>query len=289
MSKERTIEHKIEGECLIRDYLRRRYSGRRIHFLREKGCLLLNGTPVTVADRAMKGDLLTLIFKETESFDYQPIDLGVRTIYTDEDILVVYKPAGVASMPVAPHFSANLLNGVKFLYSEGVFRVVTRLDKNTSGLVLLTKNALSHSILHEEVRSIKKTYTALVEGNLSAPITIDAPICSDGGAKRFVAEGGKPAKTRIIASNPIGDNSLLTIQIDTGRTHQIRVHTAHVGHPIVGDGLYGAKDNLGQMLACTGLEFVHPITRAKMEFFIDKTEEIRRRFAIFTINSQKTL
>ncbi|MBR2969076.1 MAG: RluA family pseudouridine synthase [Clostridia bacterium] len=272
----RIIEHIIEKECILRDFLRNRYTGRRIHFLREKGHILLNGRPVTVVERARTGDKLSLIFSEELTFDYPPQDMGLKEIYSDEDVLVVYKPCGVPSMPAAPHFDGNLFNGLRYLYPEGVFRVVTRLDKDTSGLVLVAKNALAHSILHEDIRLICKTYTALVEGELP-PCDIDAPICTGEGAARYVGEGGKPSKTRIIATKPYKNYTIASIRTETGRTHQIRVHLAHVGHPIVGDGLYGRGRAGGQLLACTGIAFKHPISQKNAEFYIDGEAEILER------------
>ena len=218
----------------------------------------------------------------------------MRTHTVKRHILIIYafshavSTALRPSMPAAPHFDGNLFNGLKFLYPDGVFRVVTRLDKDTSGLVLVAKNALAHSVLFEEVRFIEKTYTALVEGELS-PIVIDAPIVSDGSAARRVGEGGKPAITRIIDAKPRGDASLLTIVTETGRTHQIRVHLSHVGHPLVGDVLYGARQGGGQLLCCTGIGFIHPVTRQKMEFFIDGEAEIDQRRQKIMKKSEKNL
>ncbi len=304
----------VEKDCLVRELLRNRFSGRRIHFLREKGRILLNGEPVTVLARAKKGDALTLLFKETLSFDYPPQDMGVIPVYSDEDVTVVYKPAGVPSMPAAPHFDGNLFNNLKLLYPDGVFRVVTRLDKDTSGLVLLANNALSHSILHDEMNTIEKTYTALVEGKLTLTGEINAPIAASQTAKREVGEGGKPSLSRIIGVEPLGGATLVTLRPVTGRTHQLRVHLAHVGHPIVGDLLYGGRSAAeilksfpdlfgqmdegaqaapvrlreGQLLCCNGLTFIHPLKRQKMAIFTDGKGEISGQNKIFTINSQKT-
>ena len=279
---DRKITLEIGKDCLIIDFLRNRFSGRRIHFLREKGCVLLNGAPVTVRDRARAGDRLELLFKENGSFDYIPQDLGVKIVYEDEDVLVAYKPEGVPSMPAAPHFTGNLFNGLKYLRPNDVFRVVTRLDKDTSGLVLLAKNALSHSILHEEMRSVVKTYAAVCDGNVTAPVLIDAPIGSNDGAERFVSENGKPAKTHIIASKPFPFGSLVKIVTETGRTHQIRVHLAYIGHPIAGDGLYGNGKAFagGHLLTCCGIAFTHPVSREKREISLDGEADLLRRMKI---------
>jgi len=284
---DRIIVHKIEKEALLRDFLRSRYSGRRIHYLREDGRMKVNGAPVTVNFRLHPGDELTLSFCETETFDYPPQDMGLKPVYEDEDVLVVYKPAGVPSMPAAPHFDKNLFNGLKFLYPQGVFRVVTRLDKDTSGLVLVAKNALSHSILYEEIRTVQKTYTALSEGCPDGPFTVELPVGDGEGAARVSSEDGKPAITHVIAVKRLAEGSLLTIRTETGRTHQIRLHLSKVGYPLVGDALYGSKTGGGQLLACTGISFSHPITREKLDFFMDGEREILDRFKNFTKLSQK--
>ena len=273
---DRVITVNITKTCVLRDFLKNNYSGRRLHYLREGGKILLNGVPVTVREKAFAGDVATLIFTETQTFDYAPQDLGVRIIYEDEDVLVCHKPAGIPSMPAAPHFTGNLFNGIKFLRPEGVFRVVTRLDKDTSGLVLLAKNALSHSVLHREIRSVSKTYVALAEGRVPAPLDIDAPILSDGAARRRVEKGGKPSKTHVIASEAHGDNSLVTIVTETGRTHQIRAHMAYIGHPLVGDALYGGKGD-GHLLCCCGLKFIHPVSRQEIGVYTDGKRDISEK------------
>ena len=274
---DRVITQLVPNNCLLRDFLRSKYSGRRIHFLREGGKIFLNGKEVTVRAKASAGDKLTLVFTEQESFNYAPKDMGLKAIYEDEDLLVVFKPNGVACMPVAPHFNANLLNGLAYLRPNVVFRVVTRLDVNTSGLVLVAKNALSHSILYDKVREMQKIYVALAEGEVNAPQTIDLPIYSDGGRKRLVDERGKRAITQILSSQKMGENSLLKISLLTGRTHQIRVHLSHVGHPLVGDDLYKSKTSGGQILVCESLSFTHPITEEKVEVCINATEEVQKR------------
>ena len=274
---DRIITQLVPTNCILRDFLRSKYSGRRIHFLREGGKIFLNAKEVTVRAKAKAGDKLTLIFSEQESFNYAPKDMGLKAVYEDEDLLVVFKPKGVACMPVAPHFNANLLNGLAFLRPNVVFRVVTRLDANTSGLVLVAKNALSHSILYDKVREMQKTYVALAEGEVTAPQTIDMPIFSDGGRKRLVDERGKRAITQILSSQKMGENSLLKINLLTGRTHQIRVHLSHVGHPLVGDDLYGSKTSGGQILVCESLSFVHPITEKAVEVHTDAIQEVQKR------------
>ena len=271
---QRIINHVLLSDCLIRDFLKSKYSYRQIHFLSEGGKIFLNGQEVTVRKRAAAGDKLTLVFEEKLTFNYPPQDVGLRIVYEDEDIAVVYKPRGVPSMPVAPHFDKNLFNGLAFLRPNVVFRVVTRLDKDTSGLVLLAKNALSHSVLYDKVREIKKQYVALAEGEVVAPLEICAPILSTGEQKRIVSDSGKIAITKVVKSKPCDNNSLVWLNLLTGRTHQIRVHMSHVGHPLVGDLLYGSKTGGGQMLTCEGLELFHPVTGEKVSVFIDGEKEI---------------
>ena len=269
--------------------------------------MFADGEEVTVNARLKAGQKLTLIFTENEEFAYAPKDLGIKIVYEDEDVAVVFKPAGVASMPVAPYFDENLLNGLAFLRPGTVFRVVTRLDKYTSGLVLVAKNALSHSLLNENSDKTRKYYTALAYGNVSAPLEINAPIKSSDGKKRIVGEDGKNAKTLVFESSPFSFSgekissyncSLLKIRTFTGRTHQIRVHLAFAGHPLVGDELYfspelnskiqtcvqtqsGARipTDGGQLLCCSGISFVHPTTGKELSCEIDGKEELLKRLS----------
>ena len=281
----RIIEHIIEKECVLRDFLRNRYTGRRIHFLREKGHILLNGRPVTVAERARKGDKLSLIFSEELTFDYPPQDMGLKEIYSDEDVLVVYKPCGVPSMPAAPHFDGNLFNGLRYLYPEGVFRVVTRLDKDTSGLLVCAKNDFSHRALSEELEhhGIVREYHALVNGGFKADTgTVNLPIGRhpvDRKRMAVLTDGTASAKhaiTHYEVLESFGQISYLKLVLETGRTHQIRVHMSHGGHPLLGDTVYGGGRTLferqhksllsGQALHAKRLILTHPRTGERMTF-----------------------
>lgn len=298
---QRIIKYDIKSEILVRDFLKSHFSYRLIHRLSEGGKIFLNDNEVTVRARAKRGDTLKLVFEEKLTFNYPPQDLGIKMLYSDEDVAVVYKPAGVPSMPVAPHFDKNLFNGLAFVCPNVVFRVVTRLDKDTSGLVLLAKNAVAHSILHENMRNINKQYTALAVGKVVAPMKIDAPIFSSGEQKRTVDDRGKRAITEIISFKVLGENSLLTLELKTGRTHQIRVHLSYIGHPLVGDTLYGSdavceknggqssgqhggqssgqhgEQHGGQMLVCSRLQFRHPITQKEICVCINGEADILQR------------
>lgn len=272
---DRTLRLTVDADCCIRDFLRRRFSYGMVRFLREKGALLLGGREIAVISRAKKGDELTLLFKETGTFPYPPADVGLLPVYSDEDVAVVQKPAGVACMP-AFRFKDTLFNGLAFLYPGEVFRVVTRLDRFTSGLVLLAKNALSHSLLHAGMEGVAKEYTAVVENAPAAGTVIDLPIAAGEDGKRCVSPDGKPAETRIISVKRVGEHTFVTLRPITGRTHQIRVHLAAVGCPITGDPLYGSGGS-GQLLCCSRLAFSHPITGEKLDFSIDGEAELLSR------------
>ena len=155
--------------------------------------------------------------------------------------------------------------GLQFLYPGEVFRIVTRLDKDTEGLMLITKNALAHSILNES--KIVKKYRALLVGDVQNDVIIDAPIARADDIKRKVSDDGKPATTILKVIKRNIDTTEVELELITGRTHQIRVHTAHIGHPIVGDTLYGGAQgeyNSGQELKCSFLSFLHPFNKKQI-------------------------
>jgi len=269
-------EYIIEKDCVLRDWLKSRFSYRRITSLKRNGGITIENTPVRADQKVFEGQKIRLEFVEERNTIFPPRDLGLKVVYMDEDLTVIKKGRGVTSMPTVAHPDDSILNGMKFLYPDKTFRVVTRLDKDTEGLVLLANNSLSHS----RIKDVKKYYVAVVKGCVKEPLKIDAPITKGFGIERVI--GGDVKCLSLLTPLYSGKNySLVMLQPITGRTHQLRVHCAYVGHSIAGDTLYGEGEgeyNSGQMLACIGLDFSHPSNTGQIKIFC---EELKNEYLAF--------
>lgn len=238
--------------------------------LKRSGGILLDGKCVTVREKVLTGQTLTLeIREEAPSENIVPVDMPLEILFDDEDILAVSKPHNMPIHPSAYNYDNTLGNAVMhhFRSTPFVYRPITRLDRDTTGVVLIAKNKLSAALLTDlmEQKQIKKTYVALL-GAIPVPLcgTVEAPIgrCEDSVIKRKVSPDGKYALTHyeVIKINPDG-TCVARLNPVTGRTHQIRVHMAHIGCPLMYDFLYG-KEEEGKhfILHCESLELPHPIT-----------------------------
>lgn len=293
MTKERIIHYRIPNS----------YEGHKIsEFLRNQGIstksiirlksdvenVLLNDEPGFINRILKKDDRLTLCVKELESSKkIPPVDLPLSIIYEDEDILIVNKPANMPIHPSMNNYENTLGNAVAYYYMKKgepfLYRCINRLDRDTTGLTILAKHYLSCGILYDEMesREIKRTYYAIVENRtvFDAPYahrllqtgTIDLPLGRkpDSAIERMVdIKNGDKAITHyhVLATND--GLSLLELQLDTGRTHQIRVHMQAIGHPLIGDFLYNPKDThmKRQALHAGKLSFRHPITKETLSF-----------------------
>lgn len=261
-------------------------------FLEEIGCshavlvqlkkttdgILKNGIWAYVNDRLNTGDTLTLSLIEPESSkNIVPVPMPLVITYEDDDILVINKPADMPIHPSINNYENTLANGVMdYFHSKGIsytFRCVNRLDRDTTGLTILASHMLSSAILSRQMteRKIHRTYLAIVCGVTDECGTIDAPIARkmDSAIEREVRADGERAVThyRRIAANEA--YSLLALHLETGRTHQIRVHMKHIGHPLIGDFLYNPTPSplKRQALHSFCLEFMHPITGEPLTFF----------------------
>ena len=208
--------------------------------------ILVNGEPVTVRKVVRDGDILTLVVPEERESDIEPIEAPLNIVYEDDDILAVSKPTCMPVHPSRGNHLTTLANAVMWYYRERpfVFRAVNRLDRDTSGIVLIAKNAESAYKLSAAMKrgEFIKEYLAIVNGCPSQQRgTVSARIAREreGEMKRVVREDGKIAVTHYEVLKSDGDTSLLRIRLETGRTHQIRVHMAHIGHPLKNDFLYG--------------------------------------------------
>ena len=274
-----------------------------LDFLREKGysrhmltgfkafpeTLLLNGERPSGRTLLREGDLLRVALpQETSPEKILPVEMDLSILYEDEDCLVIDKPADTPVHPSQGNYENTLANGVAWYYqSRGescVFRCINRLDRDTTGVVLLAKNALSASVLSSQMkqRQIRRTYLALAEGITPERGIIDEPIARAAGSTilREVRPDGERAVTafeRLAVSNGL---SLLELHLATGRTHQIRVHMKHIGHPLIGDFLYYPEMSRirRQALHSYRLEFRHPVTGAPLSFQAPIPEDFLNAF-----------
>ena len=253
----------------------------------KSGQILVNGQ-VKKAKYAVKaGDVITYELLEPEVMEYVAEDLPLDIVYQDEDVAVVNKAQGMVVHPSAGHTSGTLVNALMYHIKDlsginGVLRpgIVHRIDKDTSGLLMVAKNDAAHVALADELKAKKslRKYWAIVHGNLPNDRgVIEAPIgrSDKDRKKQAVTAKGKPALTRFHVLEHFGDYSLVELQLETGRTHQIRVHMAYIGHPVAGDEVYGPRKTLkghGQFLHAKTLGFTHPRTGEVMEFSVEVPE-----------------
>ena len=234
--------------------------------------------------KPQKGDQITVNVPAVKPLDIAPEDIPLEIVYEDDDVIVVNKPQGMVVHPSAGHPDHTLVNALLFhtkdlAASPEGFRpgIVHRSDKDTSGLLMIAKNAASRESLESQLahKTNKRIYLAIVHGNFGEKAgTIDAPIGRNpkDRKKMGVVENGKPAVTHFTVLEQFKDYSLIQCQLETGRTHQIRVHLAYIGHPVAGDPLYGPRKTLkgnGQFLHAKVLGFEHPKTKEWLEFEID--------------------
>ena len=290
------------------DELSRSYAVRLI----EKGRVTVNGKAVTSKKSTLnEGDEVVIDLPEPEVLDVKPEDIPLEIVYEDDDVLVVNKPRGMVVHPGPGNWSGTLVNAVMHHCGQslstinGVIRpgIVHRIDKDTSGLLMIAKNDRAHESLAEQLRvhSVMREYTALCldnipedgtfgvsgvtrEGENGEVITVDVPIGRDVRNRMRHAvngSGSRNAVTHVSVLERFGKYTLIRARLETGRTHQIRVHMAYIHHPLAGDELYGPKKQTGsvagvkvsgQLLHAGTLGFVHPATGEYMEFHSDLPE-----------------
>ncbi len=313
-------------------------------FLRARGCshhvlvhlkacergILHNGSPAYTNRRLAAGDTVTVCIRETESSpNIVPVEMPLDIVYEDEDILVLNKDGDTPIHPSINNYENTLANGVMYYYaSRGipfVYRCINRLDRDTSGLLIIAKHLLSAAVLSEmsAERRIHREYLAIVEGRLPESGTIDAPIarqpdsvlmrcvdqergqcavthyrrldcrtvavsdfrpteidaCAAQNNQPTVVVPGTTGHSEKVGCSEKAEVSLAAVTLETGRTHQIRVHMKHIGHPLIGDFLYNPQSQAlieRQALHSHRLEFVHPITGEELSFVCGMPEDMRR-------------
>ena len=218
--------------------------------------VIVNGKAIKANYKVKLHDSIVITEKEVVDADIQPENLNLDIYYEDKDVAIVYKPKGMVVHPSPGHYSGTLVNGLMYQIKDlsginGEIRpgIVHRIDKDTSGLLMVAKNDIAHRSLVDQLvaKSVKRKYTALVHGNIPHDYgTVDAPIGRNKKDRQSmdVVDDGKDAVTHFNVLEHFKDYTLIECQLETGRTHQIRVHMKYIGYPLVGDPKYGPKKTL---------------------------------------------
>ena len=260
------------------------YSRSHIQKLLKDQCVQVNNLPVKVNYKLRTGDHIKVCLPEPETLNVEPENIPLDILYEDQDLLVVNKPKGMVVHPAAGHYIGTLVNALMYHCKDqlsginGILRpgIVHRIDMDTTGTLVVCKNDISHQSLAEQLKehSITRRYRAIVHGRLKEDGTVNAPIGrhpTDRKKMSIHAKNGKPAITHYRILKQYKEYTYIECQLETGRTHQIRVHMASIGHPLLGDQIYGPskvpyKNLQGQTLHAMILGFLHPTTQKYMEF-----------------------
>ena len=250
----------------------------------EKGNITVNGEKISKNYKLRLGDIVEAELPPPENIDIVPEDIPLDIMYEDDDLIVINKPQNMVVHPAPGHYTGTLVNALMFHCGDnlsginGVLRpgIVHRIDKDTSGVLVIAKSDLAHKGLSEQLaeHSMKRVYNAIVYNSFSEESgTVDRNIDrskNDRKKMAVVMQGGRNAVTHYKVIEKLGKYTWVELQLETGRTHQIRVHMSYIGHPLLGDPVYGPKKcpfNLnGQVLHAKVLGFIHPRTGEYMEF-----------------------
>ncbi len=259
----------------------------KVQSLIKEGKILINEKKVKASDLTVVGDELSINKELEKPIDLIAEDIPLDIVYEDEYLLIVNKPSGLVVHPAAGHFEHTLVNALLYhfpLNSKKTIRpgIVHRIDKDTSGLMVVAKDDKTHELLVEMMKKkeVERTYLAICHGVISHDTgTIDAPIGRDPKNRQKMAvtkENSKNAVTHFKVIKRLNQATLVECRLETGRTHQIRVHFAYIGYPLYNDPLYGNSKKVtsfGQMLHSTKIKFVHPITKQLIEKKVDPPVE----------------
>lgn len=243
----------------------------------------VNGKPAKKNGRLKSGDKVEIVLPDAVKYEAEPENIPIEIVFEDDDLLVVNKPKGMVVHPAAGNYSGTLVNALLYRCGDslsginGVMRpgIVHRIDKNTSGLLMVAKNDTAHNFLAKQIKdhSFVREYRAVVYGELKQDSgVIDAPIGRHPIKRKQMAvvNDGRNAVTHFEVLERLNGFSYIKLRLETGRTHQIRVHMAYIGHPVAGDDVYGPKKVItslnGQCLHAQKLGFIHPKTQEYMEF-----------------------
>ena len=275
------------------------FSRTQIQLLISDKHVLVNGTVVKASYKVEMEDVVDIHIPEPENTDILPENIPLDVVYEDSDVIVIHKPTGMIVHPSAGLYKGTLVNALLYHCKDlsginGVTRpgIVHRIDKETSGLLMVAKNDLAHQSLSEQLQdhSVVRRYWALVHGTIPHEFgRIEAPIGRDPHDRQKMTctdKNAKDAITNFKVLERFKDMTLVECKLETGRTHQIRVHMQYIGHPVYGDPQYGLRRDdttYGQYLHAKILGFVHPRTQEEMvfdselpDFFLEKLEELRK-------------
>lgn len=290
---EKKVENVLEEGIKLREYLKREMgiSTRLIRSASIQKRIFVNDEVVKMNRVIKNGEIIKIDLEKDESQNIAPEKIDIDIVYEDEDILVVNKKPFMVVHPTKTYQSGTLANGVINYFMESnqncIVRLVSRLDMNTSGLIIIAKNQFSHGMLSKAMteNKVEKRYLAITHGVFKEKQgTIDKPIYRpegiENGTRRIVDERGQRSITHYKVIEEFGDSSLVECKLETGRTHQIRVHLSHIGHPIYGDILYGDGDNERnlierQALHAYGLNFKSPRTEKELSLRAELPDDMK--------------
>lgn len=290
-------EHKGERLDKVLSSVNSEWSRSQVQLWMQEGNVVVNGQKVKSSYKCSVGDVIEISIPDPEELDVVPEEMNLEIFYEDSDVLVVNKPKGMVVHPAPGHTSGTLVNGLMAHCNDlsginGVLRpgIVHRIDKDTSGLLMVAKNDLAHESLVNQLvaKTVTRKYRAIVHGVIPHDYgTIDAPLARDPKDRQSmtVVDNGKHAVTHFQVMERFKDFTLVECQLETGRTHQIRVHMKYIGYPLAGDPKYGPRKTLdigGQALHAGVLGFNHPRTDEYLEFeaplpeyFVELLESLR--------------
>ena len=266
------------------------YLSNKLDISRSKIQKLIDEEKVTVNGKVIKSNYKTKLNDEIEiddelDFDItvEPVEIPLDIVYEDEYLMIINKPSGLVVHPAPGHYDDTLVNGLLFYLNKDKTKnirpgIVHRLDKDTSGLMVVAKDEKTMELLSEMIskKEVERKYLAIVDGVIKEnTATIDAPIGRDPSNRQKMAINptGKHAITHIKVIERFKNNTFIECLLDTGRTHQIRVHLSYINHRVTNDPVYGEGDEFGQMLHSYSIKFIHPITKKELYFEQDPPKE----------------
>ena len=266
------------------------YLSNKLDISRSKIQKLIDEEKVTVNGKVIKSNYKTKVNDEIEiddelDFDItvEPVEIPLDIVYEDEYLMIINKPSGLVVHPAPGHYDDTLVNGLLFYLNKDKTKnirpgIVHRLDKDTSGLMVVAKDEKTMELLSEMIskKEVERKYLAIVDGVIKEnTATIDAPIGRDPSNRQKMAINptGKNAITHIKVIERFKNNTFIECLLDTGRTHQIRVHLSYINHRVTNDPVYGEGNEFGQMLHSYSIKFIHPITKKELYFEQDPPKE----------------